>query len=581
MKKIGVILLIVMAFSLVFAADNSTTASEKITKAFACLEQKADDCSDLSNQEIALTILATPDKNFNDCVAELKTRKSQDNWGNVRDTALAVLALNHAGEETKLSEEWLIKQSKIPADLIWFIEEDSTGATECHVGYGSSDYIINIGENKKIEQNAGNCLTKSQSGYWLEVSPACYDEEYTLECNQNFIATLLYKNKNSPTIYVMEGTLSSPAYGSAKIKINSKCFGDSACDYEASIWSTLALLKTGHNVEEYIPYVIAMSDSNKKYFPDSFIYMITSYDSYAGKLISSQKLGNYWEADSSAYNRYYDTALAILSMSESTEQIKKSKDYLLFSQGTDGCWQGIRETAITLWALEKRQGKKAGAKINYCSGSDYFCIPKSNCPASDLLSSQDYFCPVVSDACCMTENLKTCSQYSGKVCDSEEICTGNVRKATDTDKCCTGECEIRSTENECESLYFTCSDECSDLEEPIDYSCDSGQTCCRTKDEPEPSSSWWIYLLLILIILVILAILWVYREKLKLWWFKFRTGYKKDNGKSSPPAPPQGYQKPGFPPIRRLPPPQPPRRTYNKEDSSMSDVFKKLKDMTR
>ena len=34
--------------------------------------------------------------------------------GNIRDTALAILALNHAGEGTKLIENWLINQSKIP-----------------------------------------------------------------------------------------------------------------------------------------------------------------------------------------------------------------------------------------------------------------------------------------------------------------------------------------------------------------------------------------------------------------------------------------------------------------------------------
>ena len=212
MKKTGVFtILFLLLFSLApaFASDNETTStddsesdSDKIEDGFNCLEEKVGDCSGLTIQELAYTILATPDNAFDDCVAELNSRKSSDNWDNIRDTALAILALDHAGEDTTPSEEWLLEQSKTPTDLMWYLQQDSNEVVECHIGYDSSDYSINIGENKKIDTDAGSCLTRTHSNFWLEVTPECYNKEFIIECDEDFIATLLYKNKNSPIIFI-------------------------------------------------------------------------------------------------------------------------------------------------------------------------------------------------------------------------------------------------------------------------------------------------------------------------------------------------------------------------------------------
>ncbi|MFA5061118.1 MAG: hypothetical protein WC494_02290 [Candidatus Pacearchaeota archaeon] len=597
MKKEGIFLLVLLLliFPIISAQNstiNSTETEDKIEKGFECLEAKAGDCSSLTNQEIALTILATPDEIFDDCVEELQDRESSDNWGNVRDTALAVLALKHAGKDTQDSEEWLLGKSRTPTELIWYMEEDSEGETQCHIGYDSTDYLITLGENKKIDQNAGSCLTRAQSNFWLQIAPECFGKEFTLECDKDFIGTLLYKNKNSPTIYVLEGTKSAQAYGSMEIKVNSKCFGDtSSCDYEATLWATFALLKTGYDVEEYFPYIIAMSETNKRYLPDAFIYMVTNYEGYATKLASAQKLGNYWEADSTAYSRYYDTSLAILSLGgSSSEQITNAKSWLLFSQGSDGCWQGsVRDTAIALWALEGRSGKNSeGGGITYCSQAGYYCIPSSECPTEQDVGDA-YYCSVQSETCCMSENLKSCSGYSGSVCGSNEVCTGNERKATDTEKCCTGECVERPTETECESMFYSCRGSCLETEEEISYSCNSGQVCCRTKTETEKSLVWkWILIIGILVVLIIIG--YLFREKLKLLWFKLKIKFKKDKGGgSSPPGgpprfPPQQQRPPyrqGFPPLRNNQNPVNQRRIPRTEEKENSDVFSRLREMSK
>jgi len=598
MKNFGV-LIILFIFLLVplslASQDNSSNngqSTDKIKEGFNCLEEKAVDCSSLTTQEVALTILATPDNIFDDCVTELENRQSSDNWGNIRDTAMAILALNHAGKNTEAAETWLLTQEQTPTELTWYMQEDSNDATECHIAYDSNDYTINIGTNKKINSNAGSCLTRAQSNFWLQIGTDCYDKDFSIECDKDFIANLLYKNQNSQTIYVLEGTDFSPAFGSIILNIKSKCFGSSnSCDYEATAWATVALLKTGYNVEEFIPYVIAMSETNEQYLPEAFVYMLTNYEDYATQLISSQKLGNYWEAKSTAYNRFYDTALALVALgSSSSEQITNARDWLLFSQGSNGCWQNsVKETAIVLWALAGKAGKTpdGGSSVTYCSDANYFCIPSSDCSGSNDISN-NYFCPSLSDGCCKTENLKSCSEISGRECNSDEICTGNERKTTDTNNCCTGSCEERPQENECETNFYTCMDSCSEFQEPMStYSCNGAQTCCRTKPDTADKTGikWWIWLLIILILITLIAIAYIYRDKLKLMWFQIKTKFGKGKGKGGalsqrprPGMPP----KPGFPPIRRFRSIATPRkRRLDRRDRAMSDTFKKLKEMSR
>jgi hypothetical protein len=603
MKKIGVLVLLVAILVPLISASNDT----KINQGFACLEEKVGNCNALSTQEIALTILATPnsDKVYNDCLSELKKRQQSNNWGNVRDTALAILALKHSGQETKLAEEWLLGRVEIPTEIIWYLQQDSEGETECRIGYKSNDYLITIGENKKINQNAGSCLTRAQSNYWLAISPECLDNEFKIECNKDYVMALLYKNKNSPTIYVTKDSVASPAYSSVTAKVNSKCFGQGSCDYEGTLWASLALLKSGYNIEEFIPYIVAMSDSNKRFLPNSFIYMITNYDAYATKLVEEQKLGNYWEADGTAYSRFYDSALANLAIkSSSSETVTKTREWLLFSQKSDGCWNNIRDTAIVLWSLEGRAGKKGGGgSVEYCTKSNFFCIPRSDCPTLDDLG-QNYYCASPTDTCCKTENLKKCSELYGKECKGNEVCTGNIRKTSDIERCCTGECVERTETTECELMTFRCSSQCMGNEESIDYACNSGQLCCRTKSiQPKDDSDWWLWLILVLILVVAAAIAYVKRERLKLEWFKLKTRFRKDKGgggrplgpgpggrpPGAPAMPPRGPPrfpphtgfpaKPGFPPIRRPQEPAPPRKPMG-EDKEMAEVFKKLRDMS-
>ena len=582
MKKIGVyaiLFLLLLSIAQLSIAEDATSTdgdsySDKIENGFTCLEEKAIDCSTLTTQDIALTILATPDNIFDSCVTELESKKTLNHWGSVRNTAIAILALKHAGKDTKLSEDWLLEQERIPTELIWYIQQDSDIETRCNIIYDSRDHRITIGENKKIDSNAGPCLDLARDDFWLKIDSDCYDEEFSIECDQDFIANLLYKDKHSPTLYILEGTGSASASSSIELKIKSKCFGSNSCDYEATAWATLALSKTGHNVEE-------------------FIYMLTSYDDYATQLITNQdQVRSYWDVSDSKYTRFYDTALALIAMgSSSAVQVTDAKNQLLLDQGSNGCWQdSVQDTAIVLWALEGRAGRASADSdsttggVTLCSEVDYFCIPSYDCPDSE--KAIKYFCSV-SEVCCIKENLKTCSDYYGKECDTNENCIGNKRKATDTDNCCTGTCKEKSDETECEENFYSCMDTCSDYQEPIPaYSCDNSQICCKMKDATEDEeSTWWIWILVVLILAILGAIGYIYREKLKLAWFKIKNKSKKGKGKGG--IPPRGPRpgmpppRPGFPPIRR---PRPPvaqiRRQPTRQDNAMNETFRRLKEMS-
>jgi hypothetical protein len=574
---------------------------EKIEKAYECLEEEVDDdCSDADTvQELALTILATPDNVFDECVEELKDKESGDHFGSVRDTALAILALDHAGEDTSDAEEWLLEQNITANDLTWYLQQDSNEAVECSIQYDGDDYTIDVNENKKIENsNTGTCLSRAKANFWLKIKPSCYDEEFAVSCSKDFIATLLYENTATrpTTYYILDQTESAPGLtGTIKLNVRSQCFpsagNGNSCNYEATAWAALALRQTNHEIEDLIPYIVALADSNKQYLPNAFIYAATDYQDYASELIVEQKIGNFWEAPASQYSKYYDTALAILSLSgSSAEQVTNARNWLLFpgKQGQNGCWQNsIRDTAMVLWALEGRGGRSSGGGgTTLCSEANFFCIPNSECPTTQTLGN--YFCSGLSTTCCEQENLQSCTTYDGGICASDEICLGDERRATDTDECCIGECAPRPQESQCEDMGYICRDSCSDNQEGVDYTCDtSSASCCRAKTATS-SSKWWLWILLILILAILIFLAWRYRDKLKLYWFQLKSKFKKDKGKGRggpitrgprPGMPPR----PGFPPIRRVPIQRSPQvaRSTDRRDKAMGDVFQKLKDMSK
>jgi hypothetical protein len=604
-KKQKRVFLLVAALLLIFltaffvSAQNNT--KDDIDKAYECLETEIEDkgCDALSIEEKAFSLLSV-----GKCKSDLLDEQHDDgHWDrDLRKTAIAILALERVGSDTEDAEEWVLQQKQIPQDLIWYLEIDTDEASNCEI----NGKDISIGEDKKISGSAGTCFSLAQNNYWLEIDEDCYDTNFTIICDKDFISTLLYRKKTSSTIHVSSQTKSAPAEGTTKHRVNAFCFSrTNNCDYEGSLWTTLALAKTGRDVSSFLPYLVAMAEENEKYFPPTFLYMITDYDEYFSEIVDKQK-NDYWELTGSPYHKFYDTSLALISLyGLDAEQAETAKEWLIDVQGTSGCWHNnnIRDTAFILYAAWPRHvsvSNGGGGDIDYCTDYDYFCVSPLECSQDDILDS--YHCSG-SSVCCRTESEEqTCDDKGGIICSVDQTCTSAVVIASDTTNCCLGSCIAQKSETtECEEQNYECRYSCLEGEEEKVYSCNSGKVCCAPGDNGGGGWIWIIILLLILIILTVLAI--IYRDHLKIWFFKLKNKLQKkrtDKEKSGqgpqgpgkpgprPPGPPsQMQQRPRFRPRRilpksfRTPPKRLPQKPQSKTDKELDETLKKLKEMSK
>ena len=594
-----ILLFILLATSFAFAEENDTNitpiASEETTtetsadlsqidKAYKCLEDKVKDECSTSPIDNIFTLLA-----IKKCGKEVKEDSHSDEcWPesdcSIKMTSQAVLALDHAGYATSEAEDWLFEQNNTPDDIYWYLEIESPEETICEIRYDSKDYTINIGADKKISSSAGSCLSLSTGNYWLRVSPSCYDEEFEVSCDESFLTTLLFKKKTSSTIHVSETTHSASAEGTTKEQVLSLCFTEGAtCDYEGSLWATLVLDNLGYDVSAFIPYLITMADENSDYLPEAFLYALTGYVDFRSDLLLKQKK-QYWQESG---DKFYDTALALYPFTqEDFTEKENSKKWLLEIQGDDGCWDNgkIASNGFILASIFPRGGYTSDSGNNggaSCASSGYYCMSSISCEGN-ILSSYD--CSGVAKCCDQPATLELCANQGGEICASNEYCSGgttaNAADASYGDTCCIGgSCQEQGATSEanCGSFGGTCRPYgCeSDEDESFTYNCDYGDTCCISQIK---ESTWWIWLLLILIILIIVAI--IFRDRLRPYYEKVKSRFKKGSSKQTPRAPPF------FPPRtgmqrRILPPSSRPimRRPPMKKPSDFDDVLKKLKDM--
>lgn len=587
---------------------SATDETSKISKAYSCLEDKVDgNCNSLSIEEQAFSLLALASSSGvqGECKSSLlaKSKNSGECWPSsscrLRDTSLAVLALENLNSDTTKAESWLLAQKKIPTELVWYLEIDSNEETKCTISDGASDKTITIKADKKISGTTGTCLSIAAGNYFLKIKDTCYEKTFTVSCDKGFVSTLLYQK--GTTYHVSSETKSAPAEGTTQHQVNAFCLKQGAvCDYEGTLWATLALAKAGKDVSAFLPYLIALADEpeNEKYFPSAFLYMITDYDDYFTLIVDEFKSSGYWEITNSPYHKFYDTALALVSLyGVDVEQAQEAKNYLLEVQGSDGCWRdNIAETAFILYAAwPKSPSVIDGGEVDVCEDFQHTCTSPLECAQSDLLNN--FWCSG-GDVCCSKSPIElTCIEKQGIICSASQVCQGNTIPASDPGSCCSGSCIVQE-ETECVTESFSCSpSDCLDDEEEKAYDCSAGEICCGAKATPTGSWWWLIILLSILIILVVLAI--IFRNQLKIWWFRIKSKFKKGPAPTRTTRP--GFP-PGFPPGARpgmmrtaagprmiLPfqqrPPQrqqgPVRRMISKTDQELEETLKKLKEMSK
>lgn len=629
MKKriVGILLVFVLAFSFVIAADNSTNSSSaNITfqgtttttavdttssadKAYKCLENEVGTRTDLSLQDAIFVELALGYKKNADDKIESEKSSTMSCWPKsgctLRDTALVGLVYNRLGKDTAAIENWIISKNATLTDLTWYLETDITKhiPATCNIKYDTTERRISIGDDMRLSGDAGSCLDIIPSGYWMSIRPACYSKTFQVSCTEDFISTLLYSKNVGETIYVSSSTHSAASLGTTSEQINAKCLKTgTGCDYEGTLWSTLFLQKTGNDVNAYLPYLIALSSDNPQFFPSSFIYMIAGGEDQYNSIIQLQKQSRYWEAPGSRYNRFYDTSLAMLALyGSSANELEGAKSYLISTQTDKGCWNNnnVRDTAFILYSgwpksVEGAPGS-GGTTITACEPS-HSCESLFACGEAGGTELPGFACSGAKICCSVKVQQQSCQQQGGIECSSSQECTGRTASSSDGSCCLDGACVNKEPEETCISTYDgVCKSSCtagSENEEARGICTDSAKVCCIKTTTTSSGISWfWIIILLILIALVVLAI--IYRDKIRVAWYKYKSGASSTPVKrpgmppSSPPAqmqrpmPPQ-MQRP-FPGTRPMGRPMPPRPAAGRpvRDNEMDETLKKLRDMSK
>ncbi len=384
MYRRGVLLGILLGFlllGLVSAVDNSTTTSSATTadKAYACLEGQVATKPSLSFDEAVFSVMAlgSGDKALKVIDAAEKKDSTGSCWPKegctIKQTAQTLLALRQAGRSTSGAESWLSNKSGVATDVAWFVEMDTDGqrAAQCTVKYDAGTYTVRIGDDMKLSGSAGSCLSLSPSGYLLRVRDSCLSKPFDISCNETFVTSLVYQkdkgttsdclNLGNQTCFVSDTSHSSASLGTTREEVQAYCFKQgSACDYEGSLWASYALWKQDKDINKYLPYLIALADGHERYFPSTFLFGLTGSTDFFSTIAQEQKVQGYWELSGSPYNRYYDTALALLGLGDKAEA-QTAKDYLVSIQTREGCWNNNRivDTGFLLYAGWGR-GAKGG-----------------------------------------------------------------------------------------------------------------------------------------------------------------------------------------------------------------------------
>lgn len=589
---IGVIL--VSGFAI--GADANTTAAKgDSSKAYSCLQTKVESSAGLALQDAIFASLAIGANAKIDGVIQNEKSANDECWPNagckVKETAQMALVYQRLGKGATGIKSYLDTRIGKATGINWYLQIDvpSRQSSKCTITTGDSSKVVTITEEQTITGTLGTCFTLGGNGFWLQVKESCFNKDISINCDKDFVTSLVYQRTTSNVVFIAGEAHSQAASGTTGEKVVSQCFLTNAkCDYEGSLWAALAYKKLGADISGFMPYLLALSEDNLKYFPNTFLYMITAGDGYYSDIVQRQKDGKYWEIAGSL-GKFYDTALAIMALSSSSaSEAGASKDYLLSIQGKDGCWSNmnLRDSAFILYAGWPKS--VAGGKQS-CLEAKYSCEVTSDCEAATGKVLPDYDCAQFGRFCCSVKvPLKSCTELQGKTCAASEQCTGTSVESSDG-SCCVGTCAPATALNICEQQYGgVCKSACASGEESTTYSCgtDATKSCCITVESSGLGWIAWMFIFGILIIIVVLGI--VYREKVKVWWLMLKGKlitspiFKKFTGKGGEPAGFMQRAPPRYPPSgQNYSRPMMPARPSPQRSSDVEETLRKLREMTK
>jgi hypothetical protein len=622
-KRAVVVFLILIVLFGVFVLAQEDESEERdivgeldqIDLGYRCLEDEVEGKNSMSLQEIVFASLALGADEKLERELDDEKKSEESCWPKssckIKETAQSLLAYDRFGNNGDKIRDWLLSNEQGADDLIWYLQIDIQDhqAAECTITAGSREARINVNEDMTLNGNTGTCFDIAYGGYWLGIDDRCLDEEFEIKCDNggDFVTALVYQKNSGGTVYVSSETHTGVDGGTTNEKVGSRCFGArNSCDYEGTLWAALALNQIGEDIGDYVPYLLALADDNKRFFPSAFLYMLVGGDDKYGDVVENQKSGQYWDIVGSPYSRFYDTGLGLLALGGSgADESNAAKDYLLNTQGNNGCWNNnnIRDTALVLysgWPKEFSGGGGGGGGIAGCLEAGFFCEPSSECLniGGDVLP--EFACPIFRDACCTRQFIEvSCSEKGGQLCGAGDECVGSgsrIESSFDGTCCVGGECVEEDIEDLCSIVGGTCRSGCFDDEIESRESCpDSFDGCCIPSFEQDPvdegNNYIWIIILVALILLVILGI--VFRKKIQFWLHKRRSGKGGPPGRRPPPPrgfggggpvarPRPRYGVPGVrAPVNSGPALRTTRSGKTPKDKELEETMKKLREMSK
>ncbi len=531
---------------------------------YDCLNDKIEDesCSELSLDELIFSVLATG--SCGDTLVGLSQNKSEGEcFGDgdicsVKKTAQASLALKQTGKNIRPYINWLFSQKKHETSLDWYIKIKADKGTNCSIKNSKGEFSFEVGDYDRITSSgSNNCFSIDNSEHWLNVKKSCSEEEFSVECDNDFSLSFMFETASVWNVLDNTETISSGDNYTGQI--NSYCFKESMrrddCNYESTLWTSLLLSVEGEVFSDYLPYLSGMKAGEKKYLPDSFLYYMTGdWDYYTSILTLQNPRRGFWRESG---DEYYDTSVALLPFpnDKNLTAKKNATQWLEEVQGDEGCWDNgdIKNTAFLLFSvwpqiLDIPQNENK----SYCQDQGYYCMPSSTCANVEGEVINDSLCSGLDVCCTKPRPVPSCEEAGGIFCSQDKVCSESVlRDISDysSDKiCCTGNCVNQTEEpktepeepttSECEDFGGTCRDDCLDDETlDADYSCiSSTKKCCMSEDK---DSSLFIWIIIIIILLGLGVLGYVYRKKISVFVKeKFGKGKKNASQRRGPRGPP-------------------------------------------
>jgi hypothetical protein len=553
MNKRGILAFLVCIFAFLLVGgvyadnetdENSTTIDQDVDvrEAYDWLYSQMNGSDwQKSPSEVALALLALRGKGYDidEGLDKLEDLESGDNWGDIKSSALATLALHEYGEDVEDEINWLIFQQELAREEgLWYIQLETSYEGTCRLNYNGEDHIFQVnGSSSEIVSDY--CGTSS----WIDFEDcikggnAELNETIDVNCVIGVNPSIIYNLDNN--YYIVDS--------GDPLNIENGCFKSSgSCNCMVSGYAGWVLEEVG---SDSLIRPFMKSGCSEDPIGNSFLYILTGEDIYKNWLSENQLTDGSWDG------KLISTYTSLLALKKharlANDVTNDAENWVKFSQNDDGSWNNnVEYTAFILYILY---------------GRDY--IPGTGTGGGDVCGDG------------LVEGLEDC-EYSyqcniteGYTCLNCECVLAN---ATLPDGYC--------GDNICDPLTETCTNcelDCGSCQEPEPVVCADGEEFDPVTGECKKKSSWLKWLFIVLAILVGVAIFYfVYIKFIK----------KKGSGKGKPSLFGGPSQKPPFRMTKqKIPsgnkPPQQRGQYAGRRDSKMEkeldDSLKKARELLK